>query len=50
MYFFSAKMVLTNLESKKLLDSGAGFFLDEQELEEEQEKETNLVETPRREF
>lgn len=33
-------------QSKKLLDTGAGFFLDEEELFEEKKKEENIVEEP----
>lgn len=35
-----------NNECKKLLDTGAGFFLDEEELIEEEKKELELVEEP----
>jgi hypothetical protein len=39
-------MVITGSEQKKLLDSGAGFFIDEEDLLEEQRKEANIVFEP----
>ena len=47
-YYFRAKTVLNSLEPIKLLDTGAGFYLDEEDLIEEKESEKNIVETPRK--
>jgi hypothetical protein len=38
---------LNTFEQKKQLDTGAGFYLDEEDLIEEEKKEANLVEEPR---
>ena len=35
-----------NVQHKKLVDSGGGFFLDEDNLIEEKQKELDLVEEP----
>ena len=43
----SAKLTLNSFEQKKQLDTGAGFYLDEEDLIEEEKKEANLVEDPR---
>ncbi len=34
-------------QPKKLIDTGAGFYLDEDDLEEEKQKETQIIEEPR---
>jgi hypothetical protein len=41
-------MVIKGSDQKKLLDSGAGFFIDEEELIEEKRKEANIVYEPRK--
>jgi hypothetical protein len=41
-------MVITGSEQKKLLDSGAGFFIEEDDLIEEKRKEANIVFEPRK--
>ena len=43
---FSAKLVIQESEKKKMLDTGAGFFLDEEDLIEEKRKEANIVQEP----
>ena len=40
-------MSSSQVNQKKLIDTGAGFYLDEDDLSEEQEREKRIVETPR---
>ena len=47
-HILSAKTVLNTLEPKKLLDTGGGFYLDEEDLIEEEENEKIIVESPRK--
>lgn len=49
LFNFSLRAKLSSaMTSKKLLDSGAGFFIDEEDLIIEKEKSKKLVELPRK--
>lgn len=47
-YFLSAKLAMSHSISSKPIDTGAGFYLDEEDLIDEQFEEPKLVETPRK--
>ena len=47
-YYRQKTTTLSSSEQKKLLDTHAGFYLDEEDLIEEKRKETQLVELPRK--
>ena len=39
---------MSNSDQKKLLDTGAGFYLDEEDLIQEEIKEKHIVQDPRK--
>ena len=48
MYNVRPRLIMSHSDQKKMLDTGAGFYLDEEDLIEEEIKEKHIVQDPRK--